>query len=72
MSIPTLFDGLTVVEADKEEMGTRGLSLGILFAENKRCFKIEGRNWQGAITAGHIEWSEDDSENYTESKLLIA
>jgi hypothetical protein len=70
ISIPTLFDGLTVIESSKQELESSGLTMGLLSAENKKCLKLEGDNWHGAITAGNIAWLEDDSEHYVESKLM--
>jgi hypothetical protein len=70
VSLPTFFDGLTVIESTKQELESSGLTTGLLPAENRKCMKLEGNNWRGAIVAGNIAWSEDDAEHYAESKLI--
>lgn len=70
ISMPTLFEGLTVIESSKQELESSGLTMGLLPAENRKCMKLEGNNWHGAITAGNIAWSEDDADHNAKSKLI--
>jgi hypothetical protein len=68
--LPTLFDGLTITESSKDELKTLELDLSLFDGDSRNVFKLQGTNWHGVITAGHVAWSEDDSEYHLDSKLI--
>lgn len=70
IQLPALFVGLVISEMSQEEFRLLNLSTGLLPVNERRCFKLEGENWRGVIVAGHVSWSEDDSEYSAESKLI--
>jgi len=70
ISIPTLFEGLAITESSKQELEGSGFAIGLLSVDGRKCFKLEGSNWHGAITAGHVGWIENDAEYYADSKLI--
>lgn len=59
--LPTLFDGLTILEASQEEISN--LNLAPPFARgSKKMYLMQGANFSGYVMAGIVTWHEDDGE----------
>ena len=70
MQIPTLFSKLVISEMSEREFQSLDLSTGLFPLGERKCFKLEGDNWQGVIVAGYVGWLEEDASHSAESKLI--
>ena len=70
ISIPTLFDGLTVISVSLDELVADGPAVTARSSQGRKCFRLEGDDCRGSIIASVVAWSEEDAEYYDESKLL--
>jgi hypothetical protein len=70
IQLPVVFAGLAISEISQQEFRLFELSACLLDVHERRCFKLEGENWDGFIVAGHVSWLENDSEHSAESELL--
>jgi hypothetical protein len=67
MQLPTIFDGLSVVEASADEARGLNIQLGSLPLHGRKVFVIRGSNFEGYVIAGAVFWHEDEGQHFDES-----
>jgi hypothetical protein len=70
ISMPVLFDGLSICEVDKGRVRSLNSSVGALSYDGRKSFLLSGPSWEGFVIAGALVWHEEDAEHSSESKLL--
>lgn len=60
--MPTLLDGLTVVEAAEEDIPGLSLQVDPERLKGRRVFIVRGANYAGYVVAEAVFWHEDERE----------
>jgi len=60
--LPTILDGLTVVEAADEDRPGLSLQVDPERLKGRRVFIVRGANYAGYVVAGAVSWHEDERE----------
>jgi hypothetical protein len=75
IGLPTIFEGLSVVETSADQVRDLYIHLGSLPLQHRKVFVIRGTNFTGHVVAGAIFWHEDAGyhfdESYFENSLRI-
>jgi hypothetical protein len=67
VSLPTLFEGLSLAEATTDEARDLNIQLGALPIQKRKVFAIWGANFRGYVVAGAIFWHEDEGYHFDTS-----
>jgi hypothetical protein len=71
ISVPSLFEGLSISEVQNSEWRASGLPLGLFSIEDRTYFRLEGDKWVGHILAGQCIWCEGEADYFSKSPLLF-
>ena len=70
MQLPSVMSALTVREAESGEREAILGSTSVDMPEERRCFVLEGPDFQGWVVAGAVVSAEDEGEYFEPSPLL--
>lgn len=70
MQLPSVMSSLTVREADLKEREVIFGTTSVEMPEERRCFVLEGPDFQGWVVAGAVVSVEDEGEYFEPSPLL--
>jgi hypothetical protein len=70
MQMPTVMASLVVRDAEPEERARILSSTSVEMPEERRCFVLEGPDFEGWVIAGVVVTVEDDGEYYEPSPLV--
>jgi hypothetical protein len=67
LQLPTVFDGLVIDLASKDEAARLNVQLGSMVHSRHRTFIVRGTTFAGYVIAGAVFWHEDEGDHHDES-----